>query len=101
LVIWDDHEKGEKGLSDGKQVVVGWLPFEGGEGIVGLFEEAGDCISVHDGWELLSLLANKGSISCGKRCRTVAVEDCNDDDQGDKVGEGKFSVLGAFRNASE
>jgi hypothetical protein len=49
LVIWDDHEKGEEGLPDGKQVVVGWLPFKGGEGAVDLFEEAGDCISIHDG----------------------------------------------------
>jgi hypothetical protein len=31
VVIWDDHEKGEKGLSDGKQVVIDWLPFEGGK----------------------------------------------------------------------
>ncbi len=30
LVIWDDHKKGEKGLPDCKQVVVGWCPFEGG-----------------------------------------------------------------------
>ncbi len=43
----------------------------------------------------------KGSISLGKRCRTVAVEDCNDDDQGDGVGKGKLRVLGAFRNASD
>jgi hypothetical protein len=33
LVIWDDHEKGDKGLPDCKQVVVGWFPFEGGEGV--------------------------------------------------------------------
>ncbi len=38
MVIWDDHEKGEKGLHDGKQVIVGWLPFEGEGGAVGLFE---------------------------------------------------------------
>jgi hypothetical protein len=101
LVIWDDHEKGEKSLPDGKQVIIGWLPFEGGEGVVGLFEEAGDCISIHDGWELLSLLANKGSISLGKRCRMVAVEDHNDGEQGDGVGKGQLRVLGSFRNASE
>jgi hypothetical protein len=77
------------------------FPLRGGGGVVGLFEEAGDCISVHDGWELLRLLANKGSISLGKRCRTVAVEDCDDDDQGNGVGKGKFRVLGAFRNASD
>ena len=33
LVIWDDHEKEEKGLPDCKQVVVGWFPFKGGEGV--------------------------------------------------------------------
>jgi hypothetical protein len=101
LVIWNDHENGEKGLPDGKQVVVGWLPFNGGEGIVGLFEKMGDCVSVHDDWEFLSLLANEGSISLGKKCRTVAVEDCNDDDQGNGVDKGELRVLGAFRNASE
>jgi hypothetical protein len=69
-----------------------------GEGVIGLFEEVADCISVHDGWELLSLLANKGSISLDKRCRAVAVEDCDDDDQGNGVGKGKLSVLSAFRN---
>ncbi len=102
MVIWDDHEKGEKGLPpDDEQVVVSWLPFEGGEGVVGLFEEAGVCVSVHDGWELMSLLANKRSISLGKRCRTFAVEDCNDDDQGDGVDKGKLRVLGTFRNTSK
>jgi hypothetical protein len=50
---------------------------------------------------LLSLLANKGSISLGKRCRTVAVEDCDDENQGKKFDECKLSVLGAFRNVSE
>ncbi len=49
LVVGDDHEKGEKGLPDGKQVVVGWLPFEGGEVVMGLFEEARDCIRRHFG----------------------------------------------------
>jgi hypothetical protein len=77
------------------------FPLRGGEGVVGLFEEAGDCISVHDGWELLRLLANKGSISLGKRCRKVAVEGRNDDDQGKGVGKGKLRVLSAFRNASK
>jgi hypothetical protein len=101
LVIWDDHEKGEKGLSDDKQVVDGWLPFKGGEGVVGLFKEAGDCVSIRDGWELLSLLAKEGSSSLGKRCRMVAVEDHDDDDQGNRVGKGKLRVLGAFRNTSE
>jgi hypothetical protein len=47
LVIWDDHEKGEKGLPDYEQVVVSWFPFEGGEGVASLFEESGDYIRVH------------------------------------------------------
>ncbi len=37
----------------------------------------------------------------GKRCMAVAVEDCNDDDQSNRVGKGKLRVLGAFRNLSE
>ncbi len=83
-----------------RSLLVGFPP-RGGEGVVGLFEEAGDCGSIHDGWELLRLLANEGSISLGKRCRTVSVEDCDDDDQGDRVGQGELRVLGAFRSMSE
>ncbi len=37
----------------------------------------------------------------GKRCKQVAIEDCNDDDQSNRVGKGKLRVLGAFRNPSE
>jgi hypothetical protein len=37
----------------------------------------------------------------GKRSQTVAVEDCNDDNQSDGVGKGKLRVLGAFRNPSK
>ncbi len=40
-------------------------------------------------------------MSLGRRSMTVAVEDCDDDDQGDGVGEGKLRVLGAFRNLSK
>jgi hypothetical protein len=74
LVIWDDHEKGEKGLPDCKQVVVGWFPFEGGEEVVSLFEEAGDCVSIIVGW-LLRRFTHKlrGYVSWqevqGGRCR--------------------------------
>jgi hypothetical protein len=49
LVIRDDHEKGEKGLLDCKQVVVGRFLFVGGGGVVSLFEVVGDCIRVHFG----------------------------------------------------
>jgi hypothetical protein len=30
-VIWDDHEKEEKGLPDCKQGIVGWFSFKGGK----------------------------------------------------------------------
>jgi hypothetical protein len=60
LVIWDDHEKGEKGLPDCKQVVVSWFPFERGEGVLSLFEEAGDCVRVHFGWLLRRITRELG-----------------------------------------
>jgi hypothetical protein len=37
----------------------------------------------------------------GKRCRMVAVEDCNDDDQSNGVGKGKLRALGAFKKPSK
>jgi hypothetical protein len=37
----------------------------------------------------------------GRRCRRVAVEDCDDDDKSNGVGKGKLRVIGAFRNLSE
>ncbi len=58
MVIWDDHEEGEKGLPDYKQVIVGWLSFKGGGRCRRPLEEAGDCVSFYDGWQFLSLLAN-------------------------------------------
>jgi hypothetical protein len=61
----------------------------------------GGCVSVHDGWQLLSLLVNYGSISLGKRCRMVAKEDHVDDDQGNGVGKGKLRVLRAFEKLLE
>ena len=47
------------------------------------------------------LLACKGSSLLHGRDRTGAVEDCNDDDQGDGVGEGELRVLGAFGDSGE
>jgi hypothetical protein len=47
------------------------------------------------------VLVHLGSMFLGKRCRTVAVEDCNDDDQSNGVGKGELRVLGAFRIPSE
>jgi hypothetical protein len=37
LVVGDDHEQWEKGFLDGKEVIGGWLPFEGG-GVMGLLK---------------------------------------------------------------
>ncbi len=47
-VVGDDHQEQEDGLSDCQEVVVGWLPFDGGEGVVGLLEEEGDGVRHHD-----------------------------------------------------
>jgi hypothetical protein len=38
LVVRNYHEEREKTLLDGKEVIIGWLPFKGGEGVGGLFE---------------------------------------------------------------
>ena len=58
LVVGDDHEERKKFPPDGKQVVVGWFLFEGGKGVIGLFEEAGDGIGRH-----LRLIVVKNSYS--------------------------------------
>ncbi len=42
LIVGDHHEEGEDRLPDRKEIVIHWLPFEGGEGIVCLFEEERD-----------------------------------------------------------
>jgi hypothetical protein len=47
LVVGDDHEERKQCPPDGEQVVVGWFPFEGGKGVIGLFEEAGDGVGRH------------------------------------------------------
>jgi hypothetical protein len=47
LVIGDDHEERKNALSDGEEIVIRWFPFEGGKGIVGLFEEAGAGVRRH------------------------------------------------------
>ena len=102
LVVGDGHEERKKFPLDGKQVVVGWFPFKGGKGAIGLFEEAGDGVGHH--LRLIvaeNLLARKGSIFPNERCWTGAVEDCNDDDQCDGIGKGKLRVFGAFGNSAE
>ncbi len=47
MVIGDDHEERKQCPPDGEQVVVGWFPFKGGKGVIGLFEDAGDGIGRH------------------------------------------------------
>ncbi len=37
----------------------------------------------------------------GKRCKTVDVEACNNDNQSNGIGKGKLRVLGAFGNPSK
>ncbi len=67
----------------------------GGKGIVGLFEEAGDGVRRH-GWKKRRLPRSRLLDS-----RADAVEDRDDDDQSDSVGEGELRVLGAFGDSSE
>jgi hypothetical protein len=55
---------------------------------MGLFEEASDCVGCHVG------------LLCF-RCHVVAVKDCYDGNEGNRVGEGKLRVLGAFGDSSE
>ncbi len=55
---------------------------------MGLFEEASDCVGHHFG-----LL--------GFRCQTGAIKDCNDDNEGNSIGEGELRELGAFGDSSE
>ncbi len=83
LVIGDDHEQWEKGFLDGQEVIVGQLPFEGGEGVMGLFEEASDRIEHH-----------VGLLCC--RCLAGAVKDCNDGNEGNHIGKGKLRIFGTF-----
>ena len=47
LVVGDAHEARKICPPDGKQGIVGWLPLEGGKGVIGLFEEAGDDVGHH------------------------------------------------------
>jgi hypothetical protein len=47
LVIGDDHEERQNTISDVKEIVVPWFPFERGKGVVCLFEEADDGVRRH------------------------------------------------------
>jgi hypothetical protein len=55
---------------------------------MGLFEEASDCVRHHVG------------LFCFRR-QAGAVKDCNDGDEGNRVGKGKLRVLGAFGDSSK
>jgi hypothetical protein len=69
-------------------MIVRRLPFEGGEGVVGLFKEASDRVGHH-----------VGLFCC--RCRAETIKDCNDGNEGNCVGKGKLRVLNAFGDLSE
>ena len=97
LVIRNDHEEREKTLLDGEVVIIGWLPFKGGEGVGGFFEEAGDCVRRHVEMKLEDNLL-RSSFLCYSRAG--AVENRDDDDQSDCVGKDKLRVLGAFSDSS-
>jgi hypothetical protein len=59
-------------------------------------------LAQHSCWLAVAELTPKlGSMFLGKRYRMVAAEDCNDDDQSNRVGKGELRVLGAFRNPFE
>ncbi len=96
LVIINDHEDRDKLLLDGKEVNVGWLPFKRGEGVRGLFEEAGDSVRRHVTMRLAKKLLRSRFLGYRQ-----AVENCDDDDHSDCVGEGKLRVLGAFGDSAE
>ncbi len=59
------------------------FPSRGGEGIMGLFEEASDCLGCHVG-----LLCSGGQVG--------AIKDCNDGNEGNCIGRGNLRVIGAF-----
>jgi len=96
LVIINDHEDRDKLLLDGEEVIIGWLPFEGGGGVRGLFEEVGDCVRRHVAMRLEKKFLRSRFL--GYRW---AVENRNDDDQSNCVGEGKLRVLGAFGSKTD
>jgi hypothetical protein len=82
-VEWDDHEDGQKHLSDGEEVVICWFSFDGRKNIKRLFEEEGDSVGSH---------CCLGDCSLGSRARAVKYRD--DDDGRDHVGNRE---IGQFR----
>jgi hypothetical protein len=63
-----------RSLSDG-------FPSRGGDGVMGLFEEASDCVGQHFGLLYFKLQAG-------------VVKDCNDGNDGNCIGKGKLRVEG-------
>jgi hypothetical protein len=62
LIVGDHHEEGEDGFPDCKKVIVGWLPFKGGEGVMGLFEEPSDYVGCHSGLVDCQLTPSQGGV---------------------------------------
>jgi hypothetical protein len=60
LIVGDPHEEGEDGFPDRKKVIVGWLPFKGGGGVMGLFKEASDHVRSHSGLVDCQLTTSQG-----------------------------------------
>ncbi len=98
LIIWNDHEEGKERFPDGKQVVIRWFPFKRGKGVVCLFEETGDGVRRHGEMKLTENLLKSSFLGYS---RASAVENRDDDDQSDSIGEGELRVLGAFGDSSE
>ena len=96
LVIINDHEDRDKLLSDGEEVIIGWLPVKGREGVRGLFDEAGDSVRRHVAKRLAKKLLRSSFLGYRR-----AVENRDDDDQRDCVGKGEWRVLGAFGDLTE
>ena len=83
-------------VSEGEEVIIGWLPFVGGEVVRGLFEEAGDWVRHH-----VAMRPEKKLLRSRFLGYLLAVENRDDDDQSDCVGEGELRVLGAFGDLTE
>jgi hypothetical protein len=102
LIVGDHHEEGGGGFPDCKKVIVSQFPFKRGGGIMVLFEEASDCIGRHNGLIDCQLTpSSRGSNLLGFWSRSGAIEDCNDDNEGNRVDKGKLRVLGAFGDLAE
>ena len=73
------------------------FPSRGGKGVVCLFEETSDGFRRHGEMKLTENLLKSRFLGYS---RAGAVEDRDDDDQSDSVGEGELRVLGALGEAA-